>query len=249
MNAIIIAAGSGKRIGKDVQDLPKSLVTVNGKPIIDYQISTLKQAGVNDIIVIVGQYSEKFYLDDVIYVKDHNYDKHDIFGSLMEAKNFLKNEILVLYSDILFESKILQQVLDSKGDISIAVDMDWEKKYEGRTEHPKSEAENVQLNKINEIIKIEKNIQNKNRDVGEFLGIVKFSANGSKFFVKKYENLIKTHDGPFQQASSILKAYLTDAIQELVDSNIKIEPVLISGKWCEIDTMQDLKNAEKLFAS
>ena len=36
-------------------------------------------------------------------------------------------------------------------------------------------------------------------------------------------------------------------IQELIDSNIKIEPILISGKWCEIDTMQDLKNAEKIF--
>ena len=38
-------------------------------------------------------------------------------------------------------------------------------------------------------------------------------------------------------------------IQKLIDSEINVEPVLISGKWCEIDTMQDLKNAEKLFRS
>jgi len=37
-------------------------------------------------------------------------------------------------------------------------------------------------------------------------------------------------------------------IQELIDSNIKIEPILVSGQWCEIDTMQDLKNAEKIFS-
>ena len=248
MNAIIIAAGSGKRVGKDVKYIPKSMVKVNGKPIIDYQISVLKQAGIDEIVVITGPYSEKFHLDNVKYVKDQNYIKHDILGSLMEAKDFLKNNILVLYSDIIFELKIIKQILDLKGDISIAVDMNWEKMYEGRTEHPKSEAENVQLNKIKKIIKIKKNIQNENKDVGEFLGIIKFSPRGSELFIKKYEELIKTHNGTFQQSSSISKAYLTDMIQEMIDSKIDVEPVLISGKWCEIDTMQDLKNAEKIFS-
>ena len=247
MKAIIIAAGSGKRISKDVKDLPKSLLTVNGEPIIAYQIQTLKQVGINNIIVITGIHDEKFEIGNVHYIKDHYYNEHDILGSLMEAKGFLKNDVLVLYSDIIFESKILRQILDSKGDISIAIDMDWEKMYEGRTEHPKSEAENVQLNKAKKIIKIKKNIKNENNDVGEFLGIIKFSSYGSEIFIKQYEELIKTHVGTFQQSSSILKAYLTDMIQELVDSQIDIEPVIISGKWCEIDTMQDLKKAEKIF--
>jgi len=248
MNVIIIAAGSGKRINKDLKKIPKSLVKVNGKPIIDYQISVLKQAGIDEIVVITGPYSEKFNLDNVKYVKDQNYIKHDILGSLMEAKDFLKNNVLVLYSDIIFELKIIKQILDSKGDISIAVDMNWEKMYEGRTEHQKSEAENVQLNKIKKIIKIKKNIQNENKDIGEFLGIIKFSPRGSELFIKKYEELIKTHNGTFQQSPSISKAYLTDMIQEMIDSKIDVEPVLISGKWCEIDTMQDLKNAGKIFS-
>ena len=127
MNALIIAAGSGKRISEDVKDLPKSLLTVNGKPIIAYQIHALKQAGINDIIVITGAHSEKFKIGNVRYIKDHHYDEHDILGSLMEAKDFLKNDVLVLYSDIIVESKILRQILDSKGDVSIAIDMAWEK--------------------------------------------------------------------------------------------------------------------------
>lgn len=249
MNAIIIAAGSGKRISKDVKDIPKSMVKINKKPIIEYQLSVLKQAGIEEIYVITGPYSEKFCLENVKYIQDQNYSKHDILSSLMEAKNFLKNNILVLYSDIIFDSKIIQQVLDSKGDISIAIDMNWKKMYEGRTEHPISEAEKVQLNNTNKIIKIKKNMQIKNINVGEFLGIIKFSQKGSKLFVKKYEELIKTHEGNFQEASTISKAYLTDMIQELIDSKINVEPVLISGKWCEIDTMQDLKNAERIFTS
>ena len=247
MNAIIIAAGSGKRISEDVKDLPKSLLTVNGKPIIAYQIQALKQVGIKNIVVITGIHDEKFGIENVHYIKDHYYNEHDIMGSLMEAKDFLKNDVLVLYSDIIFELKILKQILDSKGDISIAIDMTWEKMYEGRTEHPKSEAENVQLNKAKKIIKIKKNIKNENNDVGEFLGIIKFSPYGSGLFVKQYEELIKTHVGTFQQAPSVLKAYLTDMIQELIDSKIDVEPVIISGKWYEIDTAQDLERAQKIF--
>ena len=114
MNAIIIAAGSGKRISDDVKNIPKSLLQVNGKSLLSYQIDALNQVGINDIIVIVGPNSEKFDVKNIKYVKDHKHSEHDILGSLMEARNFLKNEILVLYSDIIFESKIVKQILASK---------------------------------------------------------------------------------------------------------------------------------------
>ena len=249
MNAIIIAAGSGKRISDEVKNIPKSMVKINGKPIIEHQLSVLNKAGVTEVYVITGPHSEKFNIKNVKYVKDEKYEKHDILGSLMEAKKFLEKDTLVLYSDIIFELRIIKKILNSKEDISIAVDMNWEKNYKGRTEHPKSEAENVELNSNEDIIKIKKNIQNTENNVGEFLGIIKFRNMGSEVFVKKYDELIKNSNGLFHEAPSILKAYVTDMIQELIDSNIKIKPILISGKWCEIDTMQDLKNAEKIFSS
>ena len=247
MNAIIIAAGSGKRISNEVKNTPKSLVKINGKTIIEYQLEILKQAKIEKIFVITGPNSEKFDLDNVTYVKDQNYIEHDILGSLMEAKNFIKDDILILYSDIIFEFKIVDQILKSKKNISIAIDMDWEKMYVGRTEHPIEEAENVQLNNMNQIVRIQKNIKKQNENIGEFLGIVKLSPKGSEIFVEKFNDLKKNHVGPFHQASSLSKAYITDMIQEFVDSDIDVEPILISGKWCEIDTMQDLKNAEKVF--
>ena len=249
MNAIIIAAGSGKRISDDVKNIPKSMVQINGKPIIEHQLSVLNKAGINQVYVITGPHSEKFNIKNVKYVKDEKYEEHDILGSLMEAKKFLEKDTLVLYSDIIFELKIIEKILSSKEDISIAIDMNWERNYEGRTEHPKSEAENVELRNNEDIVKIKKNIQDVENNVGEFLGIIKFGNRGSEVFVKKYEELIKNSSGLFHEAPSILKAYVTDMIQELIDSNIKIKPILVSGKWCEIDTMQDLKNAEKIFSS
>ena len=60
MNAIIIAAGSGKRISDDVKNIPKSMVQINGKPIIEHQLSVLNKAGINQVYVITGPHSEKF---------------------------------------------------------------------------------------------------------------------------------------------------------------------------------------------
>ena len=82
MNAIIIAAGSGKRISDDVKNIPKSLLQINGKSLLSYQIDVLNQVGINDIIVIVGPNSEKFDVKNIKYVKDHKHSEHDILGSL-----------------------------------------------------------------------------------------------------------------------------------------------------------------------
>jgi len=248
MNAIIIAAGSGKRISKDVESIPKSLINVNGKPIINYQIEILRKLGIQDIIIITGNFNDKFDIKDVNYVHDAKHEQHDILGSLMEARKFLKNDVLVMYSDIIFESKIIEQILNLNSDISLAIDLDWEKNYVNRSDHPKSEAENVLLDSNNNILQIKKNIQNKKSRVGEFLGIMKFSNYGCELFLKKYDDALKKFNTSFHDATSISKAYLTDMIQELIDSKVDVVPIFISGRWCEIDTLQDLKNAEKKFS-
>ncbi len=156
MYVIIIAAGSGGRISDDIKNTPKSLIDVNNKPIIEHQIDILKQMKLDRIVVITGSNNEKFELKNVQYIKDVNYNKHDILGSLMEAKDYIKNDVLILYSDIIFEAKIIEKILGSKSDISIAVDMNWEKRYENRSAHPKTEAENVLLNEEKNIIQIKK---------------------------------------------------------------------------------------------
>ena len=51
----------------------------------------------------------------------------------------------------------------------------------------------------------------------------------------------------FHDAISLEKAKLVDILQELIDSKAKISPLIISGKWCEIDTPNDLERARKIF--
>ena len=73
----------------------------------------------------------------------------------MQARKYFQTDTIILYSDIIFESKIIEKIIKTKEDISIAIDMNWEEKYEGRTEHPKSEAENVEVKNDTEIFALD----------------------------------------------------------------------------------------------
>ena len=64
---------------------------------------------------------------------------------------------------------------------------------------------------------------------------------------KVYENLETSHSGKFHYADSLKKAKIIDLLQELFENGTDMEAVHLEGKWCEIDTPQDLELARKLF--
>ena len=249
MKIIIIAAGSSTRLAKETSDIPKGLLKINGKSIIEIQLELFKKNQLSDITIIIGAQKQKFKLENVHYIQDSKFQDHDVLGSLMVAKSIINDDVLTSYSDIIFEEKILKSMTEFSGDIGIAVDLDWEKNYINRDQHPTSQADNVLING-SEILQIRKNLSKckKNEKIGEFLGLMRLSKKGSKIFLDKYSELEMSHQGKFHNAPSLEKAYLTDMLQELIDSGIRISPIYVSGKWCEIDTPQDLKKARKLFS-
>ena len=246
MKAIILAAGEGSRMGKLTQNIPKPLVTVNGKSIIERQLSILKQNEILDVIIITGPHNEKFNFKKIKYIHDENFREHDQLGSLMSAKKEIDSDTIILFADIIFDDIILSKILESKSDISIAVDMDWERVYTSRTDNSFDAADKVRFEQGN-VSRIFKNMdeEDKKFEIGEFIGLMKLSKNGSKQLVGCYEK-IHTHEGKFHDAQSMKKAKLIDLLQELIENKIKIDAIPITGKWCEIDTEQDLEIAKKI---
>jgi len=249
MRAIILAAGSGLRLGQHTKDVPKALLDLNGKSILERQISLLREHGVNEIFVVIGYKREKHILKDIEYIFNPRYSETEQLASMMVARTKIFDDVLIIFGDIIFDSQILQQILASNDDIAIAIDLDWEKSYNERPDNPKLLADKVLINqkKILQISAKETSLDIKNQAVGEFLGIIKLSGNGSKIIIKKYEELEKSHVGRFHDANSLEKAKLADILQELIDSKIEISFIPVNGKWCEIDTPKDLERARKNF--
>ena len=246
MKVIIIAAGSSTRLSNETHNVPKGLLKINDKSIIEIQLELYRKNQLSDITIITGPNKQKFEFKNVNYIHDNEFQNHDVLGSLMASKSIMNDDVLTSYSDIVFDENVLHSMLDFKGDIGIAVDLNWEKKYVTRTQHLKSEADNV-LMENNKILKIKKNMTEyiPKQNLGEFIGLMKLSKNGAKVFVEKFNYLMKFHEGKFHDAPSIKKAYLTDMLQELIDSGVVVKPIIINDEWYEIDTLQDLQIARK----
>jgi len=260
MKAIIVAAGTGSRLGELAKDTPKSLLNVNGQSILERQISVFKKFGISDITVIIGPHTEKFTFKNISFIQDKNYLEHDILSSLMLARSIMHDDIIVSYGDVIFDEHVLQSLINFKGSIGLCIDLNWEKNYGGSKLELKKEATTVQI-KNNMCAKIvdgrelakskikgnSKQSEHKKQELGEFVGLMRLSKHGSMIFIKRYEELINSHTGSFHDASSISQAYFTDMLQELIDNDIEILPIPVQGKWCEIDTIEDLKRAEDMF--
>jgi len=227
-------------------DKPKCMLKLFDETLIERQIKIFHSYNINDITIVTGYMGEMINVPDVNYVKNKNYETTNINESLFCALEPSSSPILVTYSDIVFEQKIIQQMLEFTGGIGLAVNLNWKKCYQNRNMHPLSEAENV-LVENGKILQIRKNISKslENQQIGEFLGIMMLSSEHVKILLERYSYLKKNHVGAFHNSSSLSNAYITDMLQEIINCGVTVNPVFTEGKWCEIDTPEDLKNAEK----
>ena len=242
--ALIIAAGLGSRLKKHTENLPKCMLDFGGKTLLQRQLESYKQNEIKDISLIRGYKKEKINYKDIKYFENKDYKNNNILNSIFYAEKVINGNIIISYSDILFDKSVVERTLKSDHDISVVVDIDWRGYYVGRKDHPISEAENVIFNSNNEVEKIGK-INTGNQEVhGEFIGMIKLSNRGTEIFKEHFHRLKKIYwNKPFQRAKIFQKAYLTDFIQELVDIGIKVHCVIIESGWKEIDTVEDYRKA------
>ena len=247
MKAIFVAAGEGSRMKELTTSTPKPLIEINGKSLLQRQLSLLKKSNINDILIITGPFPNKYKFENVQYVNDKKFKEHDQLGSIFTAINHIHDDVLIIFGDIIFDESILEQMYKNNSDISIAVDMDWSK-YKIRDENPIDDADKVSLhnNLVKRIFK-QKNENDDNYPIGEFIGLLKLNSRGSQIFREVFFDLEKKHFGKFHDATSFTNAKLVDFLQEMIEREIIIHPEIINGKWCEIDTIQDLEIAKTMF--
>ena len=248
MKAIIISGGKSTRLRPLSNEIPKTLIGIYGKTVLERQIGIFRNCGISDITVITGYKSERINLPNITCIKNEKYETTNVNEGLFCAKSKLNDSVIITYGDIIFEQEILEQTLNFKGDMGVVIDLDWKKQYAGKFGRPISEADNVIMNK-KQILEIRKNItEKKGFRLAESIGMFNLSKSGAKVLVDRYDYLKKSHEGRFHSASSFTNAFFMDMIQDMIDIGIMIEPIPIKGKWCEIDTKIDLERAKEIFS-
>ena len=249
MKAIIVAAGPGSRLMPITNEKPKCLLDVGGKTILERALGALGENGVEDIVVVKGYKSHLIDYPDVTYCHNPEFRKNNILRSLFYAEDEMNDDFIFSYSDILYSREIVARLIGSEADVALIVDVNWIQTYEGRDQHPISEAELVKVEN-GRVVKIGKEVVKPEEAYGEFIGLAKFTKSGAETMKAAYRRVSEDHcASPFQNAASLDKAYITDMLQELVDDGLLVQSVDIEGGWVEIDTPQDLERARGMFGT
>jgi choline kinase len=257
--AILIAAGRGKRLGAHTEDIPKGMVEVGGKPILGWVWDAFRSAGIEELVVIRGYRGDvletfvRSLTPNVRFVDNTSWQTNNVLLSLACARAYLDRPCLISYSDIIFTPAVAQAAAGSPAELALVIDRAFRVIYEGRTEHPLEEGEVSDLMPDGSVARVGKRALPPSEAIGEFIGLAKLGARGVATVARALDGLARRYDGrdhePFQRAAAYRNAYLTDLWQELIDSGIRLDPVLIEGCWREIDTGQDLDRARQLVES
>ena len=242
--SLIIAAGLGSRLKGYTENNPKCMLDFGGKTLLQRQLSSYTQNGIDNISLVRGYKKNKINYKGINYFDNNDYKNNNVLNSMFYGEEIINGNIIISYSDILFEPFVVKRAIESDHDISVVVDIDWRDYYIDRKDHPLSEAENVMFNSNNEVIKIGKIASEKEEVHGEFIGMIRLNHRGCEILKQNFHRVKKLFwNKPFQRAETFQKAYLTDMIQELVDIGIKVHCVIIERGWKEIDTVEDYKKA------
>ena len=149
MKAIILAAGIGTRLGKYTKDMPKCMLSFNGKPLIETQIETLRSCEIKDIVIVKGYMPGKIKVSGVKYYINKNYADTNMVETLFTAEKEMNDDIIVCYSDIIYQKSVLKKVIASRADIGVTVDEDYWDYWKARLDNPQKDTESLVIEKGN----------------------------------------------------------------------------------------------------
>ena len=236
MKAFILAAGVSRRLYPETYKIPKCLLDVGGKPIIDHQLTALDSIGIKDVTVIVGYYREMLtdHLNKTFpnlnfnFIINHHYFETNTAYSLYIARKALCSDSQVLMNaDVVYPIDLLRQVVNSPFENVLAVDV----KPCGRGEVKVIEGGEKK------IVDIGKDLI-ESQCLGEFIGVAKLSHSFTEMLAESLEQLI-TAGGK--------NDYFEAGIQPLL-SKVDVHFEDVSEFPClEIDFVEDLEEARKLY--
>jgi choline kinase len=242
MRAVILAAGRGSRMQNETDDMPKCLVELGGKPLIEWQIMALKDAGISDISVVTGYRGEMLAQYELVNFHNSRWYETNMVSSLLCARDWMVSESTIIsYSDIFYRSEAVQSIMNTPNEIAISYDPNWLELWKSRFQNPLDDAETFMVDDAGNLIEIGNRALTTTQIQGQYMGLLKFTAMGwgvvdnflSKLTQFEVDNLQMTH-----------------LLQEILNSRLMpISAVPYEGIWGEIDSKLDLEIYRKNFIS
>jgi choline kinase len=248
----VIGAGRGSRLGHNTDLIPKTLVEVMGRPMLEWILEALHSAGFarKDVVFVCG------YAEDIVrarypeftFVQNADWANNNILLSLLCAREHFGAGFVSTYADIVYDGEVVQRLVASPADIVLGCDTEWRRRYVGRTQHPETDAEKLRANG-SQVVELSRTIDSESAD-GEFIGVMKLSPDGARVFSDAFDRAQRSYGGGlFREGRTFQKAYLLDLLQEMLEAGALMRRENTAGGYMEIDTGQDLALADQWWSA
>lgn len=235
MKAIILAAGRGSRMKRLTDDFPKCLLEVQGRSLLEWQISALLQAGVDEIAIVTGYKRELLIKRGLKEFYNLRWFETNMVSSLACAREWLlKEACIVSYSDIFYDSSAVIGLLNTKANIAITYDPNWLRLWRQRFEDPLVDAETFRIDVDGTLLEIGGKPSTIEEIQGQYMGLLKISPQGWSEIERIRGDL------PKHQQDNI---HVTGILQKVIDGkNMSITCLPYVGRWGEVDNENDLSS-------
>ncbi len=247
IQAVIPAAGDPRRLAgfsEILNDKPLCMLEIGGKTLIDRQVDILRSCEVKDVYVIGGYQADKIKAESTKILKNPDYATSGTAWSVMSAKNYLKNQCVFVYSDIIFDRLILDQLLSSPHAITLVIDRAYrtlpprEKKLDlviAEDLAKDSRSRRLELNTFKRVLHVGQHLDRQKANY-EFIGMAFFREEGLGELSEAWQAL------PCPE-----KADLNDLLQLLIDRGVAVHGLEIEHGWSELHSLDDFKRVKAHF--
>lgn len=236
-SAIVLAATRG---GDGLEALtetrPKVMLPVAGRPLLRRLVEEFKSNGVRDVTVVAGYKSEAVDVTGIRKVVNPRHDSGGEILSLLQARDALRDDAVVLYGDLLFRGYILRDLLDAPGEIVVVVDSSHDR-AQRRDLAWCSTADNHALFRqdVNLVRVAERSDADAATASGRWIGMVRLRGEGCAWFREALD--------AFADRDDVDRLGMPDLLNRLVADGRPVKVMYVHGHWLDVNNLEDLRRA------
>ena len=237
MKTIILCAGKGRRMSINY---PKSLLKINTKHSIlkNIYINFIKQGVKNKDIIFATGYKPELIKKEIggkiNSIRNKKYASTNMVFTLMNAVKKIDDDIIITYSDIVYDIKNIKKIINNKSQFITFIDKKWKKLWKTKNKL-ESDSETLKI-KDNIILELGKKTKNIKSVQARYVGLTKISKKNLRIIKKIYFDKLKINPVFF------LKIDMTNFFNLLIQNKFILNYLQIVGKWDEFDDEGDYKN-------
>lgn len=246
MKAVILAAGQGARLRPLTDDRPKCMVEFQGRPIIDRLIETLRECGIDEIVVVGGyclsRLEEHLRPSGVKICANPRFAATNMVYTLFCAEKEFDDDLIISYADIVYTPRVLKTLLENDALLATVVDRDWQRLWRARMQDVLSDAETMRVSAEQTIQELGRKPQTLEEIQGQYIGLTMIRRQALAQVAAFYHRLDPDglYDGKPRDAM-----FMTSFLQLLIERVQPVRAAWISGGWAEIDSLRDLEQLQR----